>query len=138
MSISMDNIIPASGDGGNSGVLDVENVLKEPNDLRMLGRALRLGWQVTPERKKTYFEALDRLIHTAELLPPKTRAMAITSAAKCLLMEQSAALKDLHQQEQYARLDDGKPTANVEHIISSDTPIRAKPKFVESKEMEQK
>lgn len=48
------------------------------------------------------------------------------AANRLLQMEQSSALKRLHKLEEYERLDAGKPTAKTQHILVSDTPLRAK------------
>jgi hypothetical protein len=66
-------------------VLDMENI----NDLKLLGKALRNNWAVTPERKRAYFAAIDEVIRNADLIEcAAKRGMVVSLSVRCLLMEQ--------------------------------------------------
>ncbi len=114
------------GEGYLVGSIDISN----PRDLGLLAEAIRRGWQINPERKQTYFAALDDLIRDAGERPFVEQAAVVIAANRLLQMEQSSALKRLHKLEEYERLDAGKPTAKTQHILVSDTPIRARQKPV--------
>jgi hypothetical protein len=69
-----------------------------PNDI---AKAIRNGWQIDPERKRLYFEALDRAVlnDLQAIEDPHKRAIAAASCARVLVAEQGQALKDVHHKE---------------------------------------
>lgn len=89
----------------------------------MLAEAIRRGWQITPERKRQYFAALDEAIRSLPDVPTATdRASIAVQCTRVLVQEQAAALKDLHKLEEYARLDDGLATARTDtHVTHTHT-----------------
>jgi hypothetical protein len=69
-------------------------------DRAMLAEAIRRGWQISPERKRRYFDALDRVVENIDqIADPSKRAQAAAQCARVLVAEQSAALRDLHHTE---------------------------------------
>lgn len=76
-----------------------------------LAEAIRRGWQINPERKRAYFESLDRAREKlVEIEDPVDLAMATARVMAPLMAEQAAALDDLQQREKDERIDAGKPT----------------------------
>lgn len=72
----------------------------------MLSEAIRRGWQVTPERKKKYFEALDEAVdNLGQIADRGKRAQVATQCARVLVQEQAAALRDIHHTEQLQHED---------------------------------
>ena len=66
-------------------------------DRVVLAEELRSGWQVTPERKRAYFGALDEVVRTLDKIEdPAKRAQAASQCARVLVAEQTAAIRDLH------------------------------------------
>jgi hypothetical protein len=94
--------------------------MRDRFDRSKLAEAIRRGWAVDPARKARYMAALDELIDNrkAEFADdPAKRADVVMGANRIYQLEQAAALKDLHQLEHDARIDDGKPTERVDGVI---------------------
>jgi hypothetical protein len=107
-------------------------------DRAMLAEAIRRGWQISPERKRRYFDALDRVVENIDqIADPSKRAQAAAQCARVLVAEQSAAIRDLHHTERMQheagildlrmrRAEEGKPNDLIEHRVQM-TPVRELP-----------
>jgi hypothetical protein len=88
--------------------------MNRKTDIRMLAKAIRENWGITPERKRAYLAALDETIRNRDAIEdPEKRFNIAIQANRVLQMEQAAALKDLHQIEHDARLDAGLATERL-------------------------
>jgi hypothetical protein len=103
----MEQLSIKSVGGGEGDALD----LRRKEDRSKLAEAIRRGWAVDPARKARYLAALDDLVRSYD---GSDRASVIIGANRIYQMEQAAALKDLHQMEHDARLDEGKATERVD------------------------
>ena len=102
----------------------------------MLAEAIRRGWQISPERKRRYFAALDRVVENIDqIADPSKRAQAAAQCARVIVAEQAAALRDLHHTERMqhesgildlkmTRAEEGKPNDCVAIKL---TPVRELP-----------
>lgn len=100
-----------AGEGATStrvGELD----LARSEDRRMLAESLRRSWAFIPSRVPQYLAALDAVIRESDPSDPKG-AQAIAQANRIMAAYHAMMQRDLHKLEEWARLDQGKPTVNV-------------------------
>ncbi len=94
--------------------LDISGKPSDVVSVSLLGQAIRRGWQITPERKRQYFAALDQTVRDLDgIEDPAKRGQVAAQCVRVLVAEQDAALRDLHQQEKDKRLDAGLATENI-------------------------
>lgn len=77
------------------------DLMNSTADRYRLAAAVRNGWNIDPEVKRTGFACVKKILD-AELLKEKPNSRIVRSCMKVIQAEESAALKDLHHQE---RLD---------------------------------
>jgi hypothetical protein len=139
--VSPPNDTPGRGEG--PGVPETPSVqpqgdaldMSNPGDRYKLARAIRNSWQIDPDRKRRYFEALDEIVANLHTISdPAQRAKAATQAARVLIAEQGQALRDIHHRERLeaergildlkiSRAEGGKPN----DCVSIVTPVRELP-----------
>lgn len=103
----------------------------------LLAEALRRGWQISPERKRQYFAALDEAVRNLpDIKDASRRVQATAQCARVLVAEQGQAMRDVHHIEslqheagilnlRMSRAEEGKPNdcVEVQHV----TPVRELP-----------
>jgi hypothetical protein len=104
-------------------------------DRSMLAEAIRRGWQISPERKRAYFAALDRVVENIDqIADPSKRAQAAAQCARVLVAEQAAVMRDLHHIERMQhedgmldlrmrRAESGLPNDSLAIILAPEQPM---------------
>ncbi len=100
-----------------------------------LAEAIRRGWQVDPERKRQWFEAMDREMKNVQSVQdPKDRAQIVIGCNRVLQSEQSAAVRDIHHVERLEqengimklkmqRAEEGIPNDSMAIVLPPEMPM---------------
>lgn len=99
---------PAPAQGGLGGSLALDP--SKPSDRRLIRLAMRQGWNVSAEAKA---EIVEKTLQALRDAAEKKNARDVAGCARVLVAADAADQKDVHEQEKYDRIDEGKATDAV-------------------------
>lgn len=114
------------GEGhGEGGADDPGSVLGDPakikQDIRMIERAIRKGWDVPPEMRALILRRLGKIVdkETVDVqgVPSEVHADSnAIAASRAIMVATGQDQADRHFDEKNQRLDEGKPTENIREV----------------------